>query len=203
MKIVCAIPGFSGLQDGLITATGHNTKKEVVYTKHFQHSSYTLSLRPFCIPRDMPAIYSWAWKLSRAPNSVAASYLYAGSSDFARSFMVMHNNRSAICQVDICAADKDELFDAYPTSAGDYIIRLLMNTNKKTVRPLHLKALQTCMEYFFKFPEIRQIIAEPEADNKVLNEILLKAGFQFEEQVYNQYAVCNLFVCSRQNFISD
>jgi RimJ/RimL family protein N-acetyltransferase len=59
------------------------------------------------------------------------------------------------------------------------------------------------MEYFFKFPEIRQIIAEPEADNKVFNEILLKAGFQFEEQVYNQYAVCNLFVCTRQNFISE
>jgi hypothetical protein len=203
MEIVCATPGFSGLQDGLITATGQNRKKEVVYTKHFQHASYTLSLRPFCVPDDLSAIYSWAWKLSRAPNSVAASYLYAGSSDFARSFMVLHNNRSAICQVDICAADKDELFDAYPTSTGDYIIRVLMNTNKKIMRPLHLKALQTCLEYFFKFPEIRQIIAEPEADNKVFNEILLKAGFQFEEQVYNQYTVCNLFVCTRQTFISD
>jgi hypothetical protein len=203
MEIVCAIPGFQGLQDGLIAATGLNMKKEVVYTKHFPHSSYALSLRPFCIPRDMPAICSWAWKLSRAANSVAASYSYAGSSDFARSFMVMLNNRTAICQVDICAADKDELFDAYSNSTGDYIIRVLMNNNKKTVRPLHLKALQTCMEYFFMFPEIRQIIAEPEADNKVFNEILLKAGFQFEEQVYNQYAVCNLFICTRQSFISN
>src|SRR5687767_10907117 len=203
MEIICATPGFSGLQDGLIAATGLHTKKEVVYSKHFQHPSHTLSLRPFCIPDDMPAIYSWAWKLSRAPKSVEASYLYASSSDFARSFLVLLNNRRAICQVDICVADKDELFDAYPTSAGDYIIRVLMNTNKKTVRPLHLKALQTCMEYFFMFPEIRQIMAEPEADNKVFNEILLKAGFQFEEQVYNQYAVCNLLVCTRQSFISN
>lgn len=203
MEIVCSIPGFTGLKDGLIASTGLNTKKEVVYARHFQHPSFTLSLRPFCIPRDMPAIYSWAWKLSRAANTVAASYLYAGSSDFARSFMVLLNNRMAICQVDICAADKDELYDAYPTSTGDYIIRILMNTNRKTIRPLHLKALQTCMEYFFMFPEIRQIIAEPEADNKVFNEILLKAGFQFEEQVYNQYAVCNLFVCTRQSFLPD
>jgi RimJ/RimL family protein N-acetyltransferase len=203
MEIVCSIPGFTGLKDGLIASTGLNTKKEVVYAKHFQHPSFTLSLRPFCIPHDMPAIYSWAWKLSRAANTVAASYLYAGSSDFARSFMVLVNNRVAICQVDICAADKDELYDAYPTSTGDYIIRILMNTKRKTIRPLHLKALQTCMEYFFMFSEIRQIIAEPEADNKVFNEILLKAGFQFEEQVYNQYAVCNLFVCTRQSFLPD
>jgi RimJ/RimL family protein N-acetyltransferase len=59
------------------------------------------------------------------------------------------------------------------------------------------------MEYFFLFPEIRQVIAEPEADNKVDNEILLKAGFQFEEQVYNQYTLCNLFVCTRQSFIPE
>jgi hypothetical protein len=203
MEIACLIPGNTGLKDGLITSTALNTKKEVVYFKHFQHPSFTLSLRPFCIPRDMPAIYSWAWKLSRAANTVATSYLYAGNSDFARSFMVLRNNRVAVCQVDICAADKDELFDSYPTASGDYIIRLLMNTNKKVFRPIHLKALQTCMEYFFRFPEIRQIIAEPEADNSLFTEVLIKAGFQFEEQVYNQYAACNLFVCTRQSFIPE
>ena len=203
MEILCSIPGLTGQKDGLITSAGLNKKKEVVYSKHFQHPSFTLSLRPFCIPRDMPAIYSWAWKLSRAAGTVASSYLYAGSSDFARSFMVLLNNRKALCQVDICVADKDELYDSYPTSSGDYIIRMLMNTNKKVFRPLHLKALQTCVEYFFLFPEIRQIIAEPEVDNKVYNETLLKAGFQFEEQVYNQYTACNLFVCTRQSFIAE
>jgi len=203
MEILCSIPGLSGLKDGLIASTGLNMKKEVVYAKHFQHPSCTLSLSPFSVSRDMPAVFSWAWKPGRAAKTLAASYQYAGNSDFARSFMVMLSNRFAICQVDICAADKDELYDAYPTSSGDYIIRLLMNTNKKTVRPLHLKALQTCVEYFFLFPEIRQIIAEPETDNKAYNEILLKAGFQFEEQVHNQYALCNLFICTRQSFISE
>jgi len=177
--------------------------KEVVFTKHFQHPSFALSLRPFCIHRDMPVINNWAWKLSRAASAVATSYLYAGGSDFARSFMVLLNNKKALCQVDICAADKDELYDAYPTSMGDYIIRLLMNTNKKVFRPLHLKALQTCVEYFFLFPEIRQIIAEPEVENKIYNETLIKAGFQFEEQVFNQYAVCNLFICTRKSFIAE
>jgi hypothetical protein len=203
MQITCTTPGITGSKDGLIAETGLHSKKGIVYSKLFQPSSHTLSLRPFNIPLDMPAIYNWAWKLSRAADTVAASYLYAGSSDFARSFMVLLNNRLALCQIDICAADKDELYDTYPTSNGDYIIRLLMNTNRSIVRPLHLRALQTCLEYFFLFPEIKQIIAEPEAENKMYNEILLQAGFQQEEQVFSHYAVCNLLVCTRQSFIPE
>jgi hypothetical protein len=193
------MPGVTGTAKGVITPASLITKKEVVYFKRFQHPAFTISLRPFCIPRDMPAIYSWAWKLSRAANTVAASYLYAGHSDFARSFMAVVNNRLPVCQVDICAAEKDELCESYPKGEGDYIIRLLMNSNKTTIRTLHIKALQTCLEYFFLFPEVKQIIAEPEADNKMYNELLLKAGFQFEGQVYNQYTICNLFVCTRKD----
>src|SRR5688500_13760569 len=107
METVCSIPGFTGLHAGLIASTGLNTKKEVFFSKHFQHPSFTLSLRPFCIPHDMTTLYSWESKLSRAAAIVEASYRYAGDSDFARSFMVLRNNRMAVCQVDICAADKD------------------------------------------------------------------------------------------------
>lgn len=193
------MPGVTGLKNGLIASASLATKKEVVYKKNFHHPSLNISLRPFSIPRDMPAIYSWAWKLSRAANSVAASYLYEDHSDFARSFMAFVNNRIPVCQIDICSADKDDLYESFPASQGDYIIRLLMNTNKKRVRQLHIKALQTCLDYFFLFPEVRQIIAEPEADNRLYNELLQKAGFQFEEQVYNRYALCNLFLCTRQS----
>jgi hypothetical protein len=106
MEIKCATPGISGLQNGLITSTGLNSKKEAVYSKHFQHPSFTLLLRPFNIPCNRPVIYNRVWKFSRSAN----------------------------------------------------IIRLFKNVNKKVVRPLHLKALQTCVEYFFLFPEIKQII---------------------------------------------
>lgn len=199
MEIAYCMPVVTGIAERFSTSAGLTRKKEVVYSKRFQHPSFTVSLRPFCIPRDMPAIYSWAWKLSRAANTVAASYLYASNSDFARSYMALVNNRLPVCQVDICAADKDELGESYPTAPGDYIIRLLMNVNKTTIRQLHVKALQTCLEYFFTFPEVRQIIAEPETDNKLYNGLLQKAGFQFENQVYNQYTTCNLFVCTREN----
>jgi hypothetical protein len=203
MEIAIYKPSVTGLKSGFMNATGLAAKKEVVFTKHFRHPSFTISLRPFCVPLDMPAIYSWAWKLSRSANAVAATYLYTGHSDFARSFMALINNRIPVCQIDVCSAEKDELYELYPSAPGDYIIRMLMNTNKKTVRPLHVKALQTCIAYLFQFPEVTQIIADPEADNKLYNEILQKAGFQFEEQLFNQYIVSNLFVCTRQSFIPE
>ena len=200
MEIACYKPGVTSQADGLFASTSMLERKEVVYTKHFLPSSLSVSLRPFSVPRDMATLCKWAWKLNRATDSVAASYLYTGYSDFARSFMALINNRTPVCQIDICAADKDELCESYSSSPGDYIIRLLMNTNKKIVRPLHLKALQTCLEYFFSFPHVRQIMAEPEDDNKLYNDLLQQAGFQFEDQVYHQYTVCNLFVCTRNSF---
>lgn len=201
MEIMCYKPGITNQADGLFASTSMSARKEVVYAKHFLPSSLSISLKPFCVPRDMTTMYKWAWKLSRASESVAASYLYTGYSDFARSFMALINNRIPVCQIDICVADKDELCENYSSSPGDYIIRLLMNTNKKIVRSLHLKALQTCIEYFFSFPEVRQITAEPEADNKLYNDLLQQAGFQFDNQVYRQYSLCNLFVCTRETFI--
>jgi hypothetical protein len=195
------MPPVTGLRDGLIAATSQAPKKEIVYRKHFHHPSFfNISLRPFCITRDMPALYTWMRKPGRAVNAVAISYLYADHSDFTRSFMALKNNRIPLCQIDICNAEKDELYELYPASPGDYVIRLIMNTNKRTVRDLHIKALQTSIEYFFLFPEIRKIIAQPETDNKLYNEILYKSGFQFEDQVYNQYTMSNVFVCTRENF---
>jgi len=131
---------------------------------------------------------------------VAASYVYTGDSDFARSFMVLLDNHKPVCQVDICNAVKDELNEYYPSSAGDYIIRILMNTHDKKIRPFQVSSLQTCLEYFFRFTEIEQIIAQPEADNKAYNELLVKAGFSFEDAIYSQYSVSNLYTCTRQNF---
>jgi hypothetical protein len=196
MEIAYSQPSLTP-QQGLITATGMVVKKEVVYTRFFHHPHRSISLRPFCIVRDMPVIYNWAWRMSPAADIIAASYLYTGISNFARSFMVLVNNRFPLCQVDICHAAKDELFESYRSAPGDFIMRILLNTDKKKIRPLHVHALQTCIEYFFSFSEVKQLVAAPDAGNKLFNELLLKAGFRFREKIYNQYSVSNLYVCQR------
>jgi len=175
-------------------------KKEVVFNKFFYRPNRSISLRPFCIARDMPVIHSWAWNISRAAEIVAASYMYTGASDFARSFMVLVNNRLPLCQIDICHATKDELYESYRSTPGDFIIRFLLNTNKKKIHSLHVKALQTCIEYFFSFAEVKQLVAAADAGNKLHNELSQKAGFRFREKIYSQYSVSNLHICPRAHF---
>ena len=183
-------------QAGLPTATSLVAKREVVYTRFFHRPYRSISLREFCVGSDMPVINNWAWKMSHAAKIVAASYLYTGASDFARSFMVLVNNHP-LCQIDICIADKDELFESYHSAPGDFIMRFLLNPDKKKIRSLHAKALQVCIEYFFSFAEVKRLVAAPDTGNQLNNELLYKAGFRYREKVYSQYGVSNLYVCTR------
>jgi hypothetical protein len=202
MEIAYLLPSLTP-QVGLTHATGMVAKKELVYTKFFDRSSRAVSLRPFCVARDMPVIRKWAWDIRGDADIVAASYMYASASDFARSFMVLANNSIPLCQVDISNAVKDELYESYRSAPGDFIIRLLLNPGKKKILPLHVKALQTCIEYFFSFSEVKQLVAAPDAGNKLLNELLLKGGFRFREKIHSQYNVANLFIFPRDRFHND
>src|ERR1700754_2953914 len=103
MEIANYLPGVTPRQN-LINFNNQVTKKEWVFNREFHAPDCQISLRPFCILRDMPAINKWVWKLHRASDVVAASYQYTGESDFARSFMVLVNNRMPVCQVDLCQA---------------------------------------------------------------------------------------------------
>ena len=202
MEVAYYLPGVAP-KDNLITTTGMVSKQEVVHSKFLKAPSCNISLRPFCLNRDMPVITNWAWKISKAADMVAASYLYTGDSDFARSFMVLVNSRFPVFQIDISNAAKDELFESYRYTPGDYIVRFLLNTSKKKIRPLHVKALQTCIEYFFSFPEVKQLVAEPDTANKLHNELLQRAGFSFREKIHHQYSVSNLYVMHRNQLHSE
>jgi hypothetical protein len=199
MEIANYLPGVASRED-LITSTSLVTKREWVFTREFRNPACTISLRPFCITRDLKAIGQWDWRLHRAGNTVAPSYLYTGDSDFARSFMVLVNGRTPVCQIDICQADKDELFESFRPAPGDHIIRLLFNTDKKKIRLLHIKALQACIEYFFSFPEVKQLIADIDKLDTLHQELILKSGFRFKERIHHDYSISNLYAFGRHVF---
>jgi hypothetical protein len=198
MEIAYYLPGVIAC-DTLIASTRLLSKKEWVFSRKFRHPACTISLRLLCITRDLAAICQWDWRLHRAGHMVAASYLYTGDSDFARSYMVLVNGRTPVCQVDICQADKDELSEIYHPAPGDYIIRFLLNTEKKKVRPLHVKALQTCIEYFFSFPEVKQLIADVDKSEPLHQDLALKAGFRFRKKLHHNYSMSGLYALHRHH----
>jgi hypothetical protein len=180
-------------------------KRDVVFKKHYSQPTYTLFLRPFVIPRDMFFVSKvleekYRGFIGPAMNNLAASYLYAGSSDMMRSFTCLFNGRVILGTIDIVDARYDELSTMIPLCKGDYIIRLMINTKKETVRPLHVNMLTVCMEYFFQFPEINQLFIPLDPSEKNLVDLVQKCGFFFYDKRIARYS-SNIFCCTRQSLI--
>ena len=198
MKLVHQLPKRNGLHRNGLNLIPRDTNKEVVYSRYFRYLSYKISLRPFCIFTDMPVVYNWVWKFNAAPDLIAASYQYTCESNFACSYMALLNDRTPIGEIDICHAVQDELCDHYKALAGDYIMRLIVPGKIKS-RQLQVNLLQTCTEFFFSNPHIERIIVEPDAENKRYNEIMARAGFRFQQKIYQSYKVSNLYYCTRDS----
>jgi hypothetical protein len=183
-----------------------NHKREVVYAKHFSHPSYTISIRPFSILKDLPFVlkvleekYKSAG-IGSVANTIAASYMYTGSSDMIRSFACLLNDRLMLGAIDIVDALYDELSTLVPLCEGDYIIRLMVNSKGKTVRPLVVKMLTTCMEYFFLFPEVKQLFIALDPTETTMMDLVKKCGFFFYNRCVSKYST-NIFCCDRQSLI--
>lgn len=174
------------------------SNKAVIFKKHFRYPNCDIHLRPFCISTDMPVVCNWAWKTNYAAELIAASYIYTSESSFARSYMAVINNSIPFCEVDICHASQDELCDHFPTTKGDYVLRLLLS-GKRISRPILLNLIQTCLEYFFSQPGIEKIYVEGEVDNTRYHQLLIKSGFRFQQKVYQSYKTSNLYYCNRGN----
>lgn len=167
--------------------------QESVFTKEFRHPHCSLSLRPFDVFTDLPVIYNRDTDASLVADLIAASYLYTRESSFARSYMIMLDHHLPVCEVDICRALQDEVCDHYHAENGDYIIRLLPASPRRIRRRLFTSLLQTCLEYFLSFPDVKRIFIECESDNAWQHELLLKAGFRFRDMIHGEYKNTNLY----------
>lgn len=180
-------------------------KREILFTKYFTQPTHSISLRPFVIPRDMFFVYKvleerYNGFIGSAVNTIAASYLYTGSSDMMRSFTCFVNNRGIIGTIDIVDALYDELSTLSPLNDGDYIIRLLVKSKRKNLSPLLANMITTCVEYFFQFPEINQLFIPLDPSEKNIADLVQKCGFFFYHMSISQYN-SNIFCCTRQSLI--
>lgn len=105
-----------------------------------------------------------------------------------------------IGEIEICKADFTDL--NIPVSQGDYYLKPLFYPGRKnnSMDRIMVEIMQTCIEYFFSFPEIKQLVSTANANDKESNELLLQCGFQFEEQIRTLYDLSNYYWCTRNSF---
>jgi hypothetical protein len=180
-------------------------KRDVVFEKHYSQPTYTLSLRPFVIPRDMffvSKVLEERYKdiIGPAVSTIAASYLYTGCSDMMRSFTCLVDGRVMLGTIDIVDAMYDELSTLMPLTDGDYIIRVMVNSKRKNLSPLIVNMLTACIQYFFQFPEVNQLFIPLDPSEKNMMDLVQKCGFFFYDESISRYS-SNIFCCNRQSLI--
>jgi hypothetical protein len=167
--------------------------QDIVFTKEFRHPHCTLSLRPFNVFTDLPAIYNREPGEDNLSDLIAASYVYTRESSFARSYMVLLDHHLPVCEVDICRALQDEVCDYFSAEAGDFIMRILPASPRRIRRRLFNSLLETCLEYFLELGEVKRIFIECETENSWQHDLLLKSGFRFREKICQEYKNTNLY----------
>lgn len=168
-------------------------RQDIVFTKEFRHPHCTLSLRPFNVFTDLPVIYNRDSDEDNLADLIAASYVYTRESSFARSYMILLDHAMPVCEVDICRALQDEVCDYFKAEAGDFIIRILPASPRRIRRRLFTSLLETCLEYFLEFQEVKRIYIESETENNWQHDLLLKSGFRFKERICQEYKNTNLY----------
>lgn len=148
------------------------------------------SLRPFCIPVDLPIIYNWLQEYCSVPGKnpfapvqqLLEAYHDLLTSDYSQS-LIAEVDGMPILQIDIIRADQDEISLKEDIEAGDYSIHFLFSPHFDEPMSYFANALNSCLYSFFSFPGIRRVFCKALVSDKRSNRLLQGAGFVLNKTV--------------------
>jgi hypothetical protein len=177
--------------------------REMVFTKYFS-KGHSISLRPFCMTRDVPFLAEQLKKkydflpVSRIPFSLdLTAILCMQESDFARVYTCILDHQDPIDIAEIANARMTELGLCKEVRPGDFQFEMPYTLGKKNNHEFKEDCLQTCLEYFFSFSEIRRIISTPLSKEKGTIQLLHKNGFLYSHDLLSPYRK-TFFYCNRE-----
>jgi hypothetical protein len=181
----------------------------ILFKKYFDDLG-TLSFRSFDLERDEGMIHDWVnrdyalryWQLDGDRNRVHDTYYAIQRSGEGHSFIGLLNG-VPICQFDVYRVLADEIHTFIPVPGPqDCGFHLLMAPNENPIPGLSVSITRAMLAYYFSFPEAQKMYAEPDVNNPRSNRILQQVGFQFIESIKMSYKAANLYVLTRERFLS-
>jgi RimJ/RimL family protein N-acetyltransferase len=158
------------------------------------------SVRPFCIPQDLPVIYNWIkgyWNdrnddTSSPVQQLLEAYHDLLTADYSQS-LIAEVGEKPILQIDIVRADQDEISLEEDIQPGDYSIHFLFPPQFEESEDYFASALHCCLDSFFSFPEVRRIFCKAHVPDDRSNRLLRDAGFVFDKKVKNYSVAVNIY----------
>lgn len=158
------------------------------------------SLRPFCIPQDLPVIYDWIGEYCSVPGSnpftpvqqLLEAYHDLLTGDYSQS-LIAEVDGKAILQIDIIRADQDEISLKEDVQKGDYCIHFLVSPHFDEPIDFLAGALNSCLNSFFSFPDVQRIFCKASVYDKRSNNLLHEAGFRLNKTVKDYPGTINIY----------
>ena len=160
----------------------------------------TLTVRPFCVPQDLPAIHSWILAYSGAANSSLPSpvpqlletYNHLITSDYSQSLIALVDNRPLL-QFDIIRADKDELSLEYAVEPGDFSFHFLFSPFFTEEPDFYTEVMDRCIKSLGYFPEVGRLFCKSYQMDRRSNLLLQQAGFVLNKQSRERTGEVNIY----------
>jgi hypothetical protein len=167
-------------------------------------SGYTISLRPVHLHnnQDMEIIGKWieqGYAIGRSVDQLRIMYTIIAECTYIQSFMVLVNGQEPICVVDVGEVIWDEVVEYYDHHPGDHRLQLPVLPISPSFSTLALDVVQTCLEYFFSFPQVLRMVWTIYTDDTYSISMAEKAGFQLVSTVSEKGRPMAVFLRGRQS----
>lgn len=156
--------------------------QHAVVHEQFFPQEYTVALRPVTLSapeNDIHTIATWmqqGYDSQQTAEQLQVMYIIIAESDSSQSFMVLLNHMP-VGQLDIYQVSQDVLKDSYPSQPGDYRLHIPVIPIMQQHADLPVQVLQTCLAYFFSFPETERIVWCIHIADDACKSIALLTGF--------------------------
>lgn len=146
-----------------------------IYSKVFLPAKIHIALRPFHIAGDLPLINHWLnFQFANIQEPVRDSFQY--TEDYYTTLLTTPNSQPLMGMIDHHPAFQadiyqahlgpDRLLESFPLSENDFIMQLMLSPESMQNLSLSTYSLLSCLDCFFKYPEINRLIWMTNANEK-------------------------------------
>lgn len=179
----------------------------IVYSRFFPKSNYTLDMRPFDIKQDLDVIHDWVnrdyakkfWQMDGPIQTLEAFYIKNCCCDYSSSFIGLINSEHAFL-IEPYWPMREPVGKYYDARPDDYGFHIMVKPPTAATTSLLINTFRTALEYLFTLPKVGRVIGEADEKNSKLDALTRLVGYKLQEVIAMPDKMANLTICTRESY---
>ena len=180
---------------------------EIVYSRFFPKSNYTLDMRPFDMRQDLYVIHDWVnrdyakkfWQMDGPIQTLESFYIKNCCCDYSSSFVGLINGEHAFL-IEPYWPMREPVGKYYNAKPDDYGFHIMVKPPTAATTSLLINTFRTALEYMFILPKIGRVIGEADQRNAKLDALTRLVGYKLQEVIAMPGKMANLTICTRESY---